>query len=130
MVKVILLSQNRIVGESSGNWKIEENIVEVKRLFQPTLRFTVNPDDLFYKGRKPTFFIDLNARKSIKPNLKEEPNLEIANRLDFLNERAFWSALLSKQKIPLGTVIIYLLAGMGFLYFIRIILYSFGVYVP
>jgi len=129
-VNVILLSKNQIFKTTSGRWKEEENIIEIKRLFQPTLRFTVNSNDVFYRKNKPTFFIDLNARTSIKPNLKEQPNLELANRLDFLNERAFWSALLSKQKIPLGSILIYLLSGMGLLYLIRIMLYACGLYVP
>ena len=129
-VRIIPLVRGQILSPMIGVFDPQDQIVTVRRLFKPKLTFTVNPQHMLIWKRKPTFFVDLASKQSLSPQLRPEPDAQLMNRLDYLSERSFWQALLSKQKIPATAILTYMLAGAGLLYLLRIIFYSCGIYVP
>jgi len=114
----------------TGEFDPQDQVITVRRLFKPKMTFTANPQHMMIERRKPTFFVDLASKQTLAPQLKPEPDAQLMNRLDYLSERSFWQALLSKQKIPIGTILLYMLAGAGMLYLLRIIFHACGIYVP
>jgi len=129
-VKIIPLVRGQILRPVTGNFDPQDQIITYKPLFKPKMSFTANPQHMLLWRRKPAFFVDLASKQTLSPQLKPEPDTQLLNRLDYLSERSFWQALLSKQKIPLGTILIYMLAGSGLLYLLRIVFYAAGIYVP
>jgi len=130
-VLVIPILKGQILKIRKGSYDTQTNTLRIRSLFSRVKEtYTVEPDHLFIYKRKGCFIVDVNSRRSVSQKLESEPNVQISNRLDYLSERAFWQALLSKQKMSLGQILLMILAGGGTVYLIRIALHAFGLYVP
>ena len=67
------------------------------------------------------------GKETVKLHSDGEIDQKQRNILDFLIERSFWLSLLEKRKLPLTTLLILLLAGVGIYHVIVLILRAFGV---
>jgi len=118
-------------------------------------RFIIDPDHIYEhylkKRREKAVFVDNATRKSVtvKEGVKiiergmERTELDCPenvklhtdgpidqkqrNENDFLIERAFWTSLLEKRKLPLSTMLILLFAGVGIYHVVVLFLRSMGV---
>ncbi|MEM2806738.1 MAG: hypothetical protein QXK86_07835 [Candidatus Bathyarchaeia archaeon] len=79
--------------------------------------------------RTETVTETVEVGQSIQVHSDDEPDLIIANMLDYHTERSFWKALIEKHRIPLSTLLIMLFAGMGVYLMIVTFLRAVGVHV-
>jgi len=116
-------------------------------------RYFVNPNHIYFcktsMGVKAYAIVDVALRCSVSKNPKtlgalrnkiegksiilhsDTPiNEKLKNKLDYMTERSFWQALMIKVRTPLLWVLIYMLSGMGFYSFIRMLLQAMGYHLP
>jgi hypothetical protein len=71
--------------------------------------------------------VTVELPENVKLHSDGEIDQKQRNILDFLIERSFWLSLLEKRKLPLTTLLILLLAGIGIYHFIVLFLRAMGV---
>lgn len=59
---------------------------------------------------------------SVQMHSDDDPNMKLANILDFHTERAFWRGLIQSAKLALSTILITMFAGYGVIRFLEWIL--------
>ncbi|MEM1590277.1 MAG: hypothetical protein QW175_07655 [Candidatus Bathyarchaeia archaeon] len=60
--------------------------------------------------------------ESVQMHSNDDPDMELANKLDYHTERAFWRGLIQSTKLALSTLLITMFAGYGVIRFIEWIL--------
>ncbi|MGB9693304.1 MAG: hypothetical protein ACPLYF_00505, partial [Fervidobacterium sp.] len=85
--------------------------------------------EIIEDGKKRTEPVTETVQVGTSIQLHNDDPIDMAkaNTLDFHVERSFWKALMQSTKIPLSTIIIMLLAGVGIYHFLVLILRIFGV---
>lgn len=62
--------------------------------------------------------------ESVQMHNDENPDMHLANQLDYHTERAFWKGLIQSTKLALSTTLILMFAGYGIIRFVEWILSS------
>jgi hypothetical protein len=69
---------------------------------------------------------DVDCAETVKLHNEDPIDNKKRNTLNYLTQASFWKSLLEKRKLPLTTVLLILLAGVGLYHFILMILHVFG----
>lgn len=103
------------------------------------VKYIINERHMLYKVKRiffgliktlqPMVLVDVRTRKTIDP-VTGKPTGHIVNQLDYLTERNFWLALMTRIKVPLSVWIIGMFMGAGVYSVLRLILASLGLHVP
>ena len=136
-VKCILLQGN--------NFKIVKGRYDSSKKLIITKKHKYLADEShFFYGKNPLFstvyvFIDENARqtigeeeihgKTIKPRLKRELDAKLMNRLDYLTESSFWE-FLNTKRWDIIQLLVSMGCGIGLYSILRVILATYGYYMP
>ena len=103
------------------------------------VKYIINERHMLYKVKRiffgliktlqPMVLVDVRTRKTIDP-VTGKPTGHIVNQLDYLTERNFWLALMTRIKVPLSVWVIGMFMGAGVYSILRLILASLGLHVP
>jgi len=136
-VKCILL-QGRNIKFENGVYDESKKLVRTKNH-----NYAVEEDHFFY-SKKFNFltiyvFIDVNSRKSIdkeqihgesvSPELAEELDVKLENKLDYLSEASYWESLNIRRR-DVVEMLITMGCGIGLYSIFRVILAMYGYYLP
>ena len=83
----------------------------------------------FIPSLQPMVLVDVRTRRSVNP-YSGRPTGHTVNQLDYLTERNFWLALMTRLKVPVGVWIIGMFMGAGVYSVLRLVLASMGLPVP
>lgn len=103
------------------------------------VKYVINEQHMLYKIKtffggliktlQPMILVDIRTRRSISPQ-SGKPEGSVVNQLDYLTERNFWLALMTRIKVPISVWVIGMFMGAGVYSILRLILASLGLHVP
>ena len=135
-LRAIVLSGNRIV-LTRAKHEIRKNLnfvtVRLGRLRKTTQRYLVKTTDFRFGDKYLWVMLDAEKRTSVSPSgfdiESSNPDNKITaeqihNLFDYLSERSFWQAFVTKFRVSKLTITLALLSGMGLFALLHLIFTS------
>jgi hypothetical protein len=77
--------------------------------------------------KEETINENVEVIQSVKPDCDSDLDMKKSTKLDYLIDVSFWRSIWAKRKIPLSTLLITLLAGMGIYHLLVLVLRACGI---